>query len=98
MLPLLIGVNLTSAWAVRRLARSSDGNRRAGNGAAETTAARSGLRVLAEAPYLHNLVALVLLGTIATTFVDQAFKTQVKSAFIATRRSSAWLSALLPLP
>ena len=41
--------------------------------------ARSGLRVLAEARYLRNLAALVLFGTIAATFVDQAFKTQVKA-------------------
>jgi hypothetical protein len=36
--------------------------------------------VLSEARYLRALAALVLLGTIAETFVDQAFKTQVQAA------------------
>jgi hypothetical protein len=81
MLPLLAGLNLASAWVVRRLAGSPDKARRASDTTAAALVDRSGLRVLAEARYLHNLVALVLLGTIATTLVDQAFKTHVKATF-----------------
>jgi ATP:ADP antiporter, AAA family len=81
MLPLLAGLHLASAWLTRRLAQSSDKPRRADEGRATASAARSGLRVLAEARHLRNLAALVLFGTIAATFVDQAFKTHVKLAF-----------------
>jgi ATP:ADP antiporter, AAA family len=81
MLPLLAGLHLASAWLTRRLAQSSDKPWRADEGRATASAARSGLRVLAEARHLRNLAALVLFGTIAATFVDQAFKTHVKLAF-----------------
>ena len=81
MLPLLAGLHLASAWLTRRLAQSSDKPRRADEGRATASAARSGLRVLAEARHLRNLAALVLFGTIAATLVDQAFKTHVKLAF-----------------
>ena len=43
--------------------------------------ARSGLRVLAEAPYLRSLAALVLLGTMGAVVVDFLFKVQVKETF-----------------
>ena len=81
MLPLLAGLGLASAWLIHLLAKSSDTPRRADDGPAPAPATRSALRVLAEAQYLRHLVALVLLMAIATTFVDQAFKTQVKATF-----------------
>ena len=81
MLPVLAGLSLASAWLIRRLAKSSDTPRRADDGPAPAPTTRSVLRVLAEAHYLRNLAALVLLLTIAATFVDQAFKTQVKATF-----------------
>jgi hypothetical protein len=37
---------------------------------------QSGLRALAETPYLRNLAALVLLGTIGATLADYVFKVQ----------------------
>ena len=81
MLVLLASLNLASAWCIRRLAKSSaDGPRRT-DAPVAVPQARSGLRVLAGAPYLRNLAALVLLGTIAAIFVDQAFKTHVKATF-----------------
>ncbi|MBI3050795.1 MAG: hypothetical protein HYY76_21095 [Acidobacteria bacterium] len=40
---------------------------------------RSGLRVLADAPYLRNVAALVLLGTFGATLVDYVFKVQAVS-------------------
>jgi hypothetical protein len=81
MLPLLAGLTLASAWFARRLAKSPDKSRRADDGPTAAPPARSGLRVLADAPYLRHVAVLVLLGTIAATFVDQAFKTHVKAEF-----------------
>jgi hypothetical protein len=43
--------------------------------------ARSGLRVLAGAPYLRNLAALVLLSTVGAELVDYLFKAEAVSAF-----------------
>ena len=40
----------------------------------------SGLRVLAHAPYLRNLAALVLLSTAGSTLVDYVFKAEASSA------------------
>jgi hypothetical protein len=80
MLPLLAGLTLASAWSVRRLAKSSVKPRRADGPTAAPTA-RSGFRVLTDTRYLRYVAALVLLGTIAATFVDQAFKTHVRAEF-----------------
>jgi len=83
MLLLLAALNLACAWLTLRLGQSRETPRLRHNGdrPATTPPPRSGLRVLAEARYLRNLAVLVLLGTIAATFVDQAFKTQVKAEF-----------------
>ena len=43
--------------------------------------ARSGLRVIAEAPYLRHLAALVLLGTTGAALVDYLFKAQAVETF-----------------
>ena len=40
------------------------------------TSPRSGLRALAETPYLRNLAAFVLLSTIGATLIDYVFKVQ----------------------
>jgi AAA family ATP:ADP antiporter len=81
MLPVLAGLNLASAWLIHLLAKSSDPPRRVDDEPARARTTRSVLRVLGETHYLRHLVGLVLLLTIATTFVDQAFKTQVKATF-----------------
>jgi hypothetical protein len=78
MLPLVAVLNLGCAWSTRRLARLEGAAGHDAHGQTTTARPRSGLRVLREAPYLRNLAALVLLGTIAATFVDQAFKTEVR--------------------
>jgi hypothetical protein len=83
MLPVLAGLSLAGAWLIRRLAKSTSTPRRADDGPEPST--QSVLRTLAEAHYLRNLAALVLLLTIATTFVDRAFKTQVQTTFAAGR-------------
>jgi ATP:ADP antiporter, AAA family len=78
MLPILAGLNLLGAIQTRRLAVITDANDHAAaiHAAPELVAAspRSGLHVLASTPYLRNLAALVLLGTVAATFADYIFK------------------------
>jgi serine/threonine protein kinase len=68
----------------RRLVHSPAGDpirHAAGRGGppARRASTRLGLCALRDARYLGNLAFLVLLGAIAATFVDQAFKTQVKA-------------------
>ena len=85
MLPVLAVLNLACAWQTRRLAGPDiRAAREAAMEAAPDLAAaspRSGLRVLAEAPYLRNLAALVLLGTVAATLVDYVFKVEAVQAY-----------------
>jgi hypothetical protein len=85
MLPILAVLNVICAWQVRRLAGPQiltihdKGMEVAPDLAA--TSPRSGLRVLAGAPYLRNLAALVLLGTIAAALIDYVFKAEAVRAF-----------------
>jgi hypothetical protein len=81
MLVLAAGLTLLSAWLTRGLAHSAESVPRPDDRTAAPTSPRSGFRVLAEARYLRNLAALVLVGAMAETFIDQALKTQVKVAF-----------------
>ena len=79
MLPLLAGLHLAGAWLIRRLAKSSGAPRHADDGPAPAPSTQSVLRTLTDARHLRNLAALVMLLTIAATFVDQAFKTRVQT-------------------
>ncbi len=85
MLPVLALLNLVCAWQVRNLARPLLTRERARpleidpELAAEP--ARSGLAVLARAPYLRNLAALVLLGTMGAALADYVFKAQAAATF-----------------
>src|SRR5262245_11311612 len=85
MLPLLATLNVVCAWQIRRLAGPQlltihdKGMDVAPDLAA--TSPRSGLRVLTGAPYLRNLAALVLLGTVAATLADYVFKVQAVELF-----------------
>jgi hypothetical protein len=85
MLPVLAILNLAAAWLIRRLAgpRVLTIHDKAMEVAPDlaATSPRSGLRVLAGAPYLRNLAALVLLGTVAATLADYVFKVQAVEAF-----------------
>jgi hypothetical protein len=81
MLLLSAGLALLTAWLTRRLAHSSGRIPRVVDGTAAGASPQSVFRVLAEARYLRTLAALVLVGTIAATFIEQAFMTQVKGAF-----------------
>jgi len=90
MLPVLAVLNLLCAWQVRRLgreARLAHGAHTApGPGSLEVTAdlvaesPQSGLRSLAQAPYLRSVAALVLLGTVGATLVDYVFKVRAVEA------------------
>jgi hypothetical protein len=83
MLPVLAALNILCAWKVRQLAGTSED---AGLDRMELApdlapvAPVSGLRVLAHAPYLRNLAALVLLGTAGSTLVDYVFKAEAAAA------------------
>jgi hypothetical protein len=85
MLPLLAAVNLFCAWQIRRLAQSAPPTKQATLDAAPADLAaaspQSGLHVLAQAPYLRNLAALVLLGTIGAALADYVFKAQAVETF-----------------
>jgi HEAT repeat protein len=76
MLLVLAALNLLCAWCVRRIALL--GHVRTGSAEVSPELApeapRSGLRVLAETPYLRSLGALVFLGTLGATLIDYVFK------------------------
>jgi len=86
MLPFLAALHFVSAWQVRRLAVESlatTGRIAAVETFRNPTAApsRSGLRVIAEAPYLRYLAALVLLGTTGAALLDYIFKVRAVETF-----------------
>jgi hypothetical protein len=85
MLPVLAALNILCAWQIRRFAQSRPplDTRHAMDVSPELAAApaRSGLHVLAGAPYLRNLAALVLVGTVGASLADYLFKAQAVEAF-----------------
>jgi hypothetical protein len=83
MLLILAALQFLGAWLVRRLIVEFDASgHSAPMDAAPTPATvRSGLRVVAEAPYLRHLAVLVLLGTTAAALVDYLFKANAVEAF-----------------
>ena len=88
------------AWQVRRLAQPVDesgtiGASRSFRRSLAPAPGRSGLRVLARAPYLRNLAALVMLGTMGAALADYVFKAQAVAALRTRRRSPALLRHLL---
>jgi len=78
MLPVLALLNLVCAWQVRRLEPVSTLPPRSDDFAPEITPEppSSGLRVLAQTPYLRHLALLVLLGTASAALIDYVFKAQ----------------------
>ena len=87
MLLMLAGSQLATAWLVRVLANSA---RAQGGGDDQATAevpvavdgpARSGLRVIAESPYLRDVVAVVVLGTAGAALLDYLFKAHAVQTF-----------------
>jgi AAA family ATP:ADP antiporter len=75
MLPLLAALNVFCIWQIRRLAPPKMATpQRDVSDVLMTPEPESMFRVLSEAPYLRNLAALVLLGTIGAGFFDYVFK------------------------
>jgi ATP:ADP antiporter, AAA family len=85
MLPVLAAFHFISAWQVRVLAVESDGAPSAASLETfrnpTTAPSRSGLRVIAEAPYLRYLALLVLLGTTGAALLDYLFKVRAVETF-----------------
>ena len=84
MLPLLAVLNIFCAWQIRRLAQSAPPSKQTLEAAPADLAAaspQSGLHVLTQTPYLRNLAALVLLGTIGAALADYIFKAQAVETF-----------------
>jgi hypothetical protein len=85
MLPLLAVLNLYCAWQVRQLAGPTLAVNpqviEAVTPELLPVAARSGLRALADAPYLRNLAALVLLSTFAAGLLDYLFNAWAEAEF-----------------
>jgi ATP:ADP antiporter, AAA family len=82
MLLFLAALNIFCAWQIRRLAPPVAPMHDV-EPAPElaTLVPQSGLRVLAEAPYLRTLAILVLLGTTGAALVDYVFKAQAVASF-----------------
>jgi ATP:ADP antiporter, AAA family len=82
MLPVLAILNLVCAWQVRRLVPAPTSEPQSKEFSAELTPepAWSGVRVLAETPYLRHLALLVLLGSASASLIDYAFKAQAVEA------------------
>jgi ATP:ADP antiporter, AAA family len=84
MLLFLAAFQFLTAWLVRLVALPAP---RAAPGASIEAAAsipapiRCGLRVVAQAPHLHHLAALVLLGTTSAALLEYLFKAKVVEAF-----------------
>jgi len=85
MLPVLAALGFIAAWQLRTLAARDTGRRALPrvqpDAELAAEAPQSGLRILARAPYLRNLAALVLLGTVAAALIDYVFKAQAVTTF-----------------
>jgi hypothetical protein len=85
MLPVLAALNLLCAWYIRRLASGSLANVKSPTVEVSTDlaaeATRSGLQVLARAPYLRHLAGIVLLGAIGAGLADYLLKVQAVATF-----------------
>jgi hypothetical protein len=81
ILPLLALLQGISAVLVRQLAAGGPPVRPQDTALSTAQGTRSGLRVIAEAPYLRHLAILVLLGTTGAALVDYLFKAQAVDTF-----------------
>ncbi|MGE0703779.1 MAG: Npt1/Npt2 family nucleotide transporter, partial [Vicinamibacterales bacterium] len=88
LLPVLAVLNLVCARAVRQLAAPLAERERERPMEIDPelggAPARSGLHVLARAPYLQNLAALVLLGTMGAALAEYVFKAQAAATFASS--------------
>jgi ATP:ADP antiporter, AAA family len=85
MLPVLAALNFLCAWHIRRLATGSLASVKSATVEVSTDlaaeATRSGLQVLARAPYLRLLAGIVLLGAIGAGLADYLLKMQAVATF-----------------
>lgn len=81
MLVMLAGFQFACAVLVHRLSSGVPQVAPAVVGAESPADRRSPLRVIAEAPYLRNLAALVLLGSTGAAMIDYLFKAQAVEVF-----------------
>lgn len=81
ILPILAVLQMMSAVLVHRLALGGGSTVARSPIPAAAGSTRSGLRVIAQAPYLRNLATLVLLGTTGAALVDYLFKVQAVDTF-----------------
>ena len=95
MLPVLAVLNLICAWQVSRLAPTSPAQSRNFSPELTPEPAWSGVRVLAETPYLRHLALLVLLGTASAALIDYVFKVQAVAALRNGRKPPEILCHLL---
>jgi len=81
ILPMLAVLQTVSALLVHRLATGSTAVLAPTPAPQVSGGTRSGLRVIARAPYLRDLATLVLLGTTGAALVDYLFKVQAVDTF-----------------
>jgi len=83
MLLVLAGLQILTAWGVRKLALASELASRPLETRSDLSVApsRSGLVTIAEQPHLRNLAALVLLGTTSAALLEYLFKVKAVEAF-----------------
>ena len=81
MLVCLAVLQLVAAGLVRLLAISDPGKRPMSNDNDDRPTLRRSVRVLARAPHLRSLMALVLLGTVGAALLDYLFKARAVEAF-----------------
>jgi ATP:ADP antiporter, AAA family len=83
MLLVLAGLQIATAWAVRRVAVASEVPSRTVEARQdlEVAPSRSALVTIAERPHLRNLAALVLLGTTSAALLEYLFKVKAVEAF-----------------
>ncbi len=84
MFPILAALHLVCAWLVlglRPKQRAAVERPESGEDGAGETGSRSGLRIIAETPYLRRLVALVLFATVSEMLIDYVFKARASETF-----------------
>jgi hypothetical protein len=84
MLPVLAALCFVAAWQMHTLAVTAARpllGRVQPDAELAAEAPQSGLRVFRRAPYLRDLAALVLLGTVAAALLDYVFKAQAVATF-----------------
>lgn len=82
MLPVLAVLHVISAWLVRSLAvQAATKLKPPSPRRARDVRPRSGWRTIADAPYLRNLAAMVLLSTMGAALLDYLFKAEALGTF-----------------